>query len=417
MPSFNFIKAHTQGATNGQIHKIESDMIMESTWDNDIETKTAYLYDYYHDDEPLKYHHLHPENSNTKVPVSIKYIVNAYNSESKDQVGYYIQFKPSFNWESIYGLSYYKKDFEKKYSSEFPLGLYCDIPDEKGVYRKWLIAENGDWLGNQFPTWYILPVDHVFQWIYEGVMYQMCGVSRSQSSYNSGEWQDYKLSSVENQRMCVLPMNEISSTIFYNQRIIISAPRKEPVTWHCSKVEQTAPKGVNHLTFAQELWNEHTDVFQYVSLNPSDDGISNKYDSTRELLGMWADYNSSTVTPSDYLNTSPTTSGIFAVITYAGQNAQLKIGGNYKKFSVSFYNGSQDNPVSYISGTWSFTINGMDASALVNVLTSATSTELNANQIKLKFLKDDSYIGKVIKISFTTTTGITTSADMELKAL
>jgi len=43
-----------------------------------------------------------------------------------------------------------------------------DIPDEKGVYRKWLVTERANWLGLQFPTWYILPVDYILQWVYQG---------------------------------------------------------------------------------------------------------------------------------------------------------------------------------------------------------------------------------------------------------
>jgi len=45
-------------------------------------------------------------------------------------------------------------------------------------------------------------------------------------------------------------MNEISATIFYNQRLIISAPINEPLAWRLTKVEDVSPKGVRRLTFA-----------------------------------------------------------------------------------------------------------------------------------------------------------------------
>lgn len=182
MPSLEMYKRiHSRmGNTIGQVHKVQSDLIMNKTWFNDVQAKVVYLYDYKHDDEPLKNYHLDSTHSISKTPIDIKFIVNSYNSENKDQVGYHIQFRPGQECP----LNYYHDEFEKKYSSEFPIGLYCDIPDEKGIYRKWLITENANWLDNQFPTYYVLPIDHLFQWVYKQQKYQMWGVGRSQNSYN-----------------------------------------------------------------------------------------------------------------------------------------------------------------------------------------------------------------------------------------
>lgn len=45
--------AKNNGAkTIGQIYKEESDWAMEQTWDNDIQSKICYIYDFYHDDQP-----------------------------------------------------------------------------------------------------------------------------------------------------------------------------------------------------------------------------------------------------------------------------------------------------------------------------------------------------------------------------
>lgn len=175
----------------GRARKIKSDVIMDATFDRDVQYMIGYFYDYYHDDEPLIYKDLHPENSDSKIPIEVKFIVHQHNTENKDQVGYHIQFKTS----QLNPLDYYDDVFVKKWDAEFPVGLYCDLPDEKGIYRKWLVTERADWLGLQFPTWYILPIDHVYQWIYRDIngnakRYQMCGVQRSQSSYNSGVWLD-----------------------------------------------------------------------------------------------------------------------------------------------------------------------------------------------------------------------------------
>lgn len=183
MPTFQDFKNMHSTNIQGRARKKESDIIMDVTFDNDIQYTVGYFYDYYHDDEPLKYKNLNPEESETKIPIEMKYITHSHNSESKDQVGYHIQFKTT----QVNPIDYYEEKFVKKWDAEFPVGLYCDIPDEKGIYRKWLVTERADWLGLEFPTWYILPVDYVFQWIYKDSKglthkYQMCGVQRSQNS-------------------------------------------------------------------------------------------------------------------------------------------------------------------------------------------------------------------------------------------
>lgn len=185
MPSFAKYQKHMSSPkTGGQIRKEMSDKVIEATWDEDIAAKVAYIYDYYHDDEPLLIRGLHPEKSKTKFPVDIKFIINAYNSENRDIVGKHLQFKPSFDWHEHEELSYYKDVFEEKYRSEFPIGMYVDIYDtELREYRKWLITEYANTFDMQFVNYYILPCDHVFQWVHDNKLYQMSGVSRSQSSY------------------------------------------------------------------------------------------------------------------------------------------------------------------------------------------------------------------------------------------
>ena len=39
--------------TVGQTIKEQSDFAMESTWDNDPQSRVCYIYDYKHDDKPL----------------------------------------------------------------------------------------------------------------------------------------------------------------------------------------------------------------------------------------------------------------------------------------------------------------------------------------------------------------------------
>jgi hypothetical protein len=71
-------------------------------------------------------------------------------------------------------------------------------------------------------------------------------------------------------------MNEISATIFYNQRFIISAPIPEPLAWGITKTEDVSPKGVRRLTFAQDRWDQHKDYVER--------------DDNGNVVGMYADF-------------------------------------------------------------------------------------------------------------------------------
>ena len=88
--------------TLGEKLKSDSDKVMELTWNNDVQSKKCYIYDYFHDDffvdkygitRSLKYGMTY-ENTN-KIMIDAKFIVKSYQSMDKDQVEYYIQFKPS----------------------------------------------------------------------------------------------------------------------------------------------------------------------------------------------------------------------------------------------------------------------------------------------------------------------------------
>lgn len=125
--------AKNNGAkTIGQIYKEQSDWAMEQTWDNDISSKVAYIYDYWHDDfyvdefgierslaEGMTY-----ENTN-KTRIDIKFIIKSYQSIDKDQVDYYLMFKPSqpVRFSEDDELYYYETNFRKRYGASFPIGL------------------------------------------------------------------------------------------------------------------------------------------------------------------------------------------------------------------------------------------------------------------------------------------------------
>lgn len=175
---FSNYKQNLSGRTNGQQHTVDARNIIEASWYDDPASTVAYFYDYYHDDEVEVYTNLHPEQSKTKIPIEIKYILSPYRSLAKDEVDSRIMFKPSYKCN----VPYYKDLFEKPTQSIFPTGLYCDIKNQDGVWQRWLVINTADASNHDFPTWSILPCGHRFQWVADGKKYQMWGVERSQSS-------------------------------------------------------------------------------------------------------------------------------------------------------------------------------------------------------------------------------------------
>ena len=190
----------------------------------------------------------------------------------------------------------------------------------------------------------------------------------------------YRTAVVENQRKFILPYNDISKTIFYNQRLIISPPLDIPITWHISKVEGVNPLGVLRFTCAQDLYNPHTDVIEY-----DDDG---------NWIGAWADLKKEGNVQQDE-PVDPAIINDYAVIEYSGTAPTLKVNGSYKKITIKYYN-SGELLANQTPGEWSFWYKDKD-DKYVNVddLVKILETD-QENSIKIKFLGDEEYLGTIL---------------------
>lgn len=389
----DFQKIHNTNIP-GRARKAQSDNIMLNTWWQDIQAQTAYIYDYYHDqksEESLKLTDLHPAIDPQKVPLPIKFIRHASQTYDKDQVTFWLQMQPGQECN----LDYYDEVLGKRYGSTFPIGLYVDILQEDNTYDKWLIVDKANYNGNQFPTFEILRCDYVAQWIFNGHKYQCPVVLRSQNSYNSGLWLDYKIQSVEDQQKFAAPMTKDTETLFYNIRMLIDTKVDMPRAWLISKVNRISPNGVCRITLAQDIFDQHNDYIE-----KDEDG---------NIIGMWANYYKSNIQPIPIEEDNPTPS-VTAKISCSGK-PQFKIGGSSKTFTISYYDGNQEVQDHQI-GTWSFSIDG---ESVPNELLTIVNTD-EANKIKVKFLGDDAYIGKILTIT-NTHEDATASMQVEIIAL
>ena len=382
--------AKNNGAkTIGQIYKEESDFLMEQTFENDIATKVCYLYDFAHDDQPELKDHMTYENT-TKTRVDAKFIVKSYQSVDKDLVDYYIMFRPSQKMEFSEDdeLFYYEKDFRKRYKAEFPIGLYCDIPDDRGIYRKWLIVLNEP--ANQFPKFLILPINYQLMWIEKNgqqrIKRKMWAVLKSQNSYNSGLWTDLRFTSQENQDKVWLPINNITDKIWYtndastNMRVLVSAPTEHPIAWNISKVENAQPFGLQKLTLYQDFFDQHRDY------------IEKDFDGN--ITGLWADYFDSEIAPTD--PSIPTTPPSSITARISASTSTIKVGGSYKNLTVNLFNDSnEDITTEYADATFTWTCS-VDTEDWTDKVTWRAGTEYN--QKKVKFPNDTSTIGKILSV-------------------
>ena len=401
------IKQLNYSPTIGNQIKDMSDFGMQETWYNDVQTKTCYIYDYYHDDQfdETRRSGYDPSLSKSKIKVDLKFIVKEYKSLAKDDPEYHIQFSPNdwnnkFKFDSDRRMSNFEIDNEEQLSLKetieknfdkldihFPIGLYVDIPDDRGIYWKWMIVYED--VTNQFPKFGLLKCNYLFRWIHDDGLnkYKRCmwGVQRTQSSYNSGVYKYTYTEKLEMQSKFWLPWNYISSEIFYNQRIIVSMPMKTPIVWRITKVENTVPKGVNMFTIYQDEFNAHTDFVCLEDNNPDF-----KYGE------MYADYwtygnQDPIVQPEESYENNHT-------LLLECAKATIKVGGSYKTITAKILDEENNDVTNTYDGfiNWYWTIDENDTEDLVKII----NTEENKNVFKIKLSDkvDESYLNKTLKV-------------------
>lgn len=382
--------AKNNGAkTIGQIYKEESDWAMEQTWDNDIQSKICYIYDFYHDDQPRLAEGMTYENT-TKTRIDAKFIVKSYQSMDKDQVDYYIQFKPTQKTHFSEGdeLYYFETDYRKKYHNDNFIGLFIDIPNDENIYEKWMILRTEP--ANQFPKYLILKCNYELMWIEnngtEKIKRRMWSVLKMQSSYNSGLWTDLRFTSQENQDKVWLPLNPITEKIWYtnesskNMRVLVSSFTDNAIAWQISKVENAQPLGVQKLTLYQDFFDQHRDYIEK--------------DSDGNIIGMWASYFDSEIAPTDPSTPTTPPSSITARISVS--TSTIKVGGSYKNLTVNLFNDfNEDITTEYADATFTWTCS-IDNEDWTDKVTWRAGTEYN--QKKVKFPNDNSVIGKILSV-------------------
>lgn len=310
-----------QGGAQNKAYLKQSDMIIDATFTRDPAYRKVFL--------------THAPSDIYNVSYDAKYLVNSYYNITKDEVDYYIQFRPHV---------------------QVPIGSYVDIPDDNDVLERWLIVAYDD--RPQFPLYYILKCNWTLKWVCDGKVYKVLGALRNQNSYNSGVWTDYLTTSVENQNKFWMPTTPYTQKINYNQRFLINDKGREiPIAWMVSKVEDVQPVGITKLTFAQQLAILHEDCGKY--------GIANWCKCTDHTAPKSEVCKVCTFEEPKYIDAAielPKPELPRGKITYNGKDATLRVGGSAKTLTAMFWDAAKHMYIEH-KPTWKLSY--MDGESLL----------------------------------------------------
>ena len=334
------------GGYEGEAKRRNAQKIMDASWMRDPATKPVYV----------KWCNTGlPMIDDDDTPVYAKYNVKSYHNITGDEIAYLLQFRLE----------------DMRDNPNIKVGSYVQICNEMDEPEWWIITHLDD--RTQFRQFSILKCLHVYRWVsrVDGKrrIYECLGAPRNQSSYNSGVWLDYTFQVPENQHIAVLPTNDDSRTLMYDNKLLVGDPlRYPPIAMKVSKIQSSLNGDITHFTMTQEQFNPATDNVE---------------------KGL-ADYWQSAVEPElQELEEVPTVSCL--EITYSGSPA-VRAGGGYKKLTLKE---RIDGKLVDVTGVinWSIDFDGLDDKLVCSH---------QDNIIKVKCTNDYSLIGRTFTITATT---------------
>ena len=271
----------TRGDVLGYVRRNQSDMIINATFTNDPTYKRVYI--------------LTPDGWQWE---DAKYQFHFAQSIAKDDVDYYLQFRPKVH---------------------YPIGCYVLIPDDTDpvleltedelanpfLYwehyqkRMWMIVERDN--QNAYVRYNVLPCNHVFKWIYDGQKYSILGSVRAANSYTSGQWVSEYSVQLDNLTGFWIPNTyylykerlqdfhlDDCRTIMHHQRFFLTDNALDPKVYKVTKVIELSPEGIIKFNVKQDEFNPKTDNY--------DEMICNYYTEMGDMVSEVTEYLPSTDT-------------------------------------------------------------------------------------------------------------------------
>ena len=185
----------------------------------------------------------------------------------------------------------------------------------------------------------------------------------------------YRFATPENQEQIILPSGDISRTLKYNTRLLISENQINPIAWQVTKIEDVTMPGITYFTLKQDLYDPNRD--------------------NAEL--MIADYYESNIAP----NTPETPDESSVHISFSSK-PEVKVGGSYKQFTVP----------EQVDTIWTWRVIGLDEIGYQTIYEPAKS-----HVFKIKMPEDYSLVGAVFTIEVYKDEQLVASQKVEVTAL
>ena len=243
---------NSQGNTLAQIKKTQSNNVINNTFTNDPNYKKVYILT----KDGWKFE-------------DAKYQFHTAKSILRDDVDYYLQFRPGVHY-SIGCYVIIPDDTSPKINlTKDELSNPFNQPVEKRT-QWWMIVGRDN--ANAFVRYNVLPCNWNFQWIWNNKICSCYGAIRSANSYTSGKWLDDFSASLDNIINAWLPdiyhvysdnyadlgMDD-SRTIMHDQRFMLSNNDLDPKVYQVTKITDLSPQGIIKLTVKQDEYNATRD--------------------------------------------------------------------------------------------------------------------------------------------------------------
>ena len=272
-----------RGANMSEMLRMQSNMVIEQTWDRDPNARKVYV---------VKVSHGLPEITENHELVDVKFNVDTYQKVGSDEPAYHLQFRHG----------------AEKYNRNIGVGSYVYMADEDGDWKWWMITGLDE--RPQFRQYTINECNWKFGWISDGKIYYHLGVLRQGSATREVDKNSYT-SIVNGNAIAWMSTNLDTCLVDYNKRFLISDyGRKTPLCFGVGNIVDTMPLGVTKLVLSQQTFDPIHD--------------------NAEL--MLCDYYNSEITPS-ISEDEPIHPNTFS-ITYNGTKPSVKVGGSEKVFTA-----------------------------------------------------------------------------------
>jgi hypothetical protein len=302
-----------KGSTQSEMLRMQSNMVIEQTWDRDPNYRRVYV---------VKVNHGLPIVTEKHELIDVKFNVDVYQKVGSDEPAYHLQFRHG----------------AEKFTSDIGIGSYVYMADEDDEWKWWLITSFDE--RPQFRQYTINECNWELGWVCDGKIYHHLGVLREGSSGDIDE--NSYTSTVDGTLTIWLPTTDDSATIGYNQRFLISDERRiTPLAWETSRIVDTHPFGLTKLKMKQA-------TFDHV------------HDNAELMLANYYDSEIPPVESKEEISTNQ-----FAII-HNGTKAAVKVGGSEKVFTAqlpednyfdiqwSISDGEQTYDCTYENNTWTF---------------------------------------------------------------